>query len=274
MNIFKIFILVFMLLFINKVQSKNLYLKAELPIYKKYMGLDTEENKKYKKSTKNLSDSYGLGIGYNFSDYIETELIFDQMKYLYFGNIDTFKTMSIDPPEPKIKLKKNQYLSFAQKNKDGAGVCSNIPQNFVTLEELYSNPSPSISGKRSFLEQYTKTVIKMKLQTLIASVKFKVPTKKRLVPFITLGAGASKMKIDEKSDKLNPEKNDILSIPTLKNKTSFAYRVGLGMKFKISENSALEVYARYFDYGKYKLSNGDQKRIKGHDFSAGVILGF
>ena len=64
---------------INNVHSKNIYLKAELPIYKKYDGINKKDSKDHKLS--NISDSYGFGLGYNFSNYVETELIFNQMKY-------------------------------------------------------------------------------------------------------------------------------------------------------------------------------------------------
>ena len=102
----------------------------------------------------------------------------------------------------------------------------------------------------------------MKLEALILSLKLKAPTKKRFVPFLILGAGASKMKIAGINEIYNNITNKMEQKPSFLNKTSFAYRVGVGMKFKMSGNSALEVSARYFDYGKYKLSNGNQKKLR------------
>ena len=274
MNLFKILALSFALLFTHHSYSKNLYIKAELPIYQRYKELDKEQHKQYTKKSKDISDSHGFGLGYSFSDYIEAEVVFNQMRYLYFASVEPkFETMP--NLKPKINLQPGEYLAFAKKYKSGDGRCSNIPNTFLDWKDIYDSYSSTDLRNKQLLKKYDQDFINMKLNVLIASLKFKVPTKKRLVPFITLGTGVSRMKIDKKSESLNKDTSQInLVIPTLKNKTSFAYRVGIGMKFKISEKSALEVSARYFDYGKYKLSNGDQRKIKGHDFSAGIVLGF
>jgi opacity protein-like surface antigen len=256
-------------LFINEVHSKAVYLKIELPIYKKYADLDNYKHGEYKKYAKSITDTYALGFGYNFSNYVETELIFDQMKYLFYGSRNQIGGINDEIKKTNAKLEKDTFLSFAKKSKSGGrGTCSSIPQTFVTPEEFCDQ----IPLNKSIINQYDDIVMQMKLQALVASVKLKVPNEGRVVPFLSLGAGVSRMKVNENKSELS--KTGLTEIPTLKNKTSFAYRVGVGTKIKVSSKVELELSARYFNYGKYKLSNDVSKKVTGHDLSAGIILAF
>ena len=273
---------------INNVYSKNIYLKAELPIYKKYDGINKKDAKDHKLSS--ISDSYGFGLGYNFSNYVETELIFNQMKYFIYtstydvGNVHHKHTHIIPPPTYKLPDKLVPY--FSDKRGHEKGLC---PCGVMSPTEAEADTS-KVFGKSEFLKSTGKSeeielnsshpalknvnssIIQMKLQALIASVKFKAHNEGRVIPFLSLGAGVSHMKINHTASKL--DESGMNDVPTLKNKTSFAYRVGVGTKIKISSKVALELSARYFNYGKYKLSNDVSKKITGHDFSAGIILGF
>jgi opacity protein-like surface antigen len=267
----RIFVLIMVFFLINKAHSNGVYLKVELPIYKKYSSLNKSKHEEYKKYAKSITDTYGLGLGYDFSNYIETELIFDQMKYLFYGFKSEIGGTNDNVKKANAKIKKGTYLSFASKSIHGGvttGQCSKIPKTFVTPDEFCDH----ISSNKTIIKKYDDIVIQMKLQALIASVKFKAHNEGRVIPFLSLGAGVSHMKINQTASKL--DESGMNDVPTLKNKTSFAYRVGVGTKIKISSKVALELSARYFDYGKYKLSNDVSKKITGHDFSAGIILGF
>ena len=65
-RLFILSVLFLVSIFVNNVHSKNIYLKAELPIYKKYDGINKKDSKDHKIS--NITDSYGFGLGYNFGN--------------------------------------------------------------------------------------------------------------------------------------------------------------------------------------------------------------
>ena len=280
-----ILLFIFLVMLYQYSYSKNLYIKFDLPIRGKYIKNDADKLiNQDKPSFKISNDNYGFGIGYNFNEYIESELTYNKIKYITLTSDYKLDSLSFDPTnniDPILLMR-----AYVQKDKN------NIPDSINTDDAYLYHPTRSgeiiIRGKKYPVENLFKTsklnydkledlnlsLLNMKLEALIFSLKLKAPTKKRFVPFLILGAGASKMKIAEINGIYNNITNKMEQKPSLLNKTSFAYRVGVGMKFKMSGNSALEVSARYFDYGKYKLSNGDQRKIKGHDFSAGIVLGF
>ena len=343
--------------FINKAHSKDVYVKLELPIYAKHGDLDKAKHKQY---IKKITNAYGFGLGYNFSDYVEAEVIFDQMKYSLYGSIAhisgpqrisamPFVEQNSQQSQPQTNrytnrfsfaeirnqkgqvanhwdhswgnmaetlgknsgkitghcnnipttlltnkevcsenLKPNRLLAFArliEYNGIDHGLCNNIPHTFFTKAEICSNvdsnlnpnpnpnpnansspgPSPN-TGDRSVINITEEVIVQMKINALIASVKLKAPNKSIFTPFVSLGVGVSHMRIHE--DKISGSK----LTQTSKNKTSFAYRVGVGAKVKIYSRIGLEVTARYFDYGKYQLSENFSKKITGRDLSAAVII--
>ena len=279
MRFFVLNVLLLVSIFANNAHSKNIYLKAELPIYKKYGGINKKDSKDHKISA--ISDSYGFGLGYNFSNYIETELIFNQMKYFIYsssynvGNVDYTHSHKINY-KCELADKVIPYKAFCP-----CGIMTTTENSadeskiFTRGEFLKSkNKSEDVELKSSdiALKEVSSDIIKMKLQALVASVKLKVPNEGRVVPFLSLGAGVSRMKVNENKSELS--KTGLTETPTLKNKTSFAYRVGVGTKIKVSSKVELELSARYFNYGKYKLSNDVSKKVTGHDLSAGIILAF
>ena len=278
-RLFILSVLFLISIFVNNVHSKNIYLKAELPIYKKYDGINKKDSKDHKIS--NITDSYGFGLGYNFSNYVETELIFNQMKYFIHtssydvGNVD-YKQVHKVNYTCDLADKVNPYKSFCPCAKmtstEAVADTSRVFKKGEFLKSKSKSEEIELRSSDVALKGVYSNVIKMKLQALIASVKLKAHNKGRVIPFLSLGAGVSHMKINKNESTLN--KSGINDVPTLKNKTSFAYRVGVGIKIKMSSKVELELSARYFDYGKYKLSNDISKKIIGHDFSAGIILGF
>jgi len=283
MRFFVLNVLLLVSIFANNAHSKNIYLKAELPIYKKYGGINKRDSKDHKISA--ISDSYGFGLGYNFSNYIETELIFNQMKYFIYsssynvGNVDYTHSHKIDY-KCEFAYKVIPYPAFCpckhmETTKWKTENIADETKIFTRGEFLKSkNKSEDVELKSSdiALKEVSSDIIKMKLQALVASVKLKVPNEGRVVPFLSLGAGVSRMKVNENKSELS--KTGLNETPTLKNKTSFAYRVGVGTKIKVSSKVELELSARYFNYGKYKLSNDVSKKVTGHDLSAGIILAF
>ena len=114
-RLFILSVLFLVSIFVNNVHSKNIYLKAELPIYKKYDGINKKDSKDHKIS--NITDSYGFGLGYNFSNYVETELIFNQMKYFIHtssydvGNVDYIQVDKVNYT-CELADKVNPYKSF------------------------------------------------------------------------------------------------------------------------------------------------------------------
>ncbi len=279
MRFFVLNVLFLISMFINSAHSKNIYFKAELPIYKKYGGINKKDSKDHKISA--ISDSYGFGLGYNFSNYIETELIFNQMKYFIYsssynvGNVDYTHSHKIDY-KCELADKVIPYKAFCpcgiMTPTENSADTSRIFRKGEFLKSKNKSEDVELKSSDIALKEVSSDIIKMKLQALVASVKLKVPNEGRVVPFLSLGAGVSRMKVNENKSELS--KTGLTETPTLKNKTSFAYRVGVGTKIKVSSKVELELSARYFNYGKYKLSNDVSKKVTGHDLSAGIILAF
>lgn len=271
-----IVILAFLIIFITKVHAlASLYLKVELPIHKQYKDLNKKKEPDYnKKKAKILANTYGIGLGYGFSDYVEAEVVYDQMKYVYYSSDEQVGIVSTTPLGGAVGG--NELYTRARKIPSGSvtgvrGICSGAPDGFMTKEQFCGIAPPG----QSTIKKYNSIAITMKLQTLIAAVKLKLHNKSRLTPFITLGAGASRMKIDEKNENLNQAKARIISDSIkLKNKTSFAYRAGVGTQIRIHSKVELELSARYFNYGKYKLTNDVTKKITGYDVSGGIVIRF
>jgi opacity protein-like surface antigen len=308
-------LLLIIFVFISKAHSKDVYVKLELPIYSKYGGLDKAKHKQYRE---NITDNYGLGWGYNFSDYVEAEITFDQMKYSLYGSTSQISLPQkiLEMPIAEENNKKSipnigkllHRFAWAETRKCSGiitGHCSDIPSAFLTKEEVCSshfkssalftsaqiinhkgditgrcspiwssffakeelcpNPNPNI-GDQSVINIKEEVIVQMKVNALIASVKFKLQNQSIFTPFVSLGAGVSHMRIHE--DKISGSK----LTQTSKNKTSFAYRVGLGAKVKIYSRIGFEVTARHFNYGQYKLSENLSKKITGRDVSAAIII--
>ena len=135
----KIFFILLLGMFVQDVYSKNLYIKFDLPIKGKYSNNDYNKDKNLDKlSFKISNDNYGFGLGYNFSNYIECELIYNQMKYLTHTYNYNIKNANLGIDTNLFNNIKFYAPAFPQQNSNTGkvdGITTNTNQLFTLHKE-------------------------------------------------------------------------------------------------------------------------------------------
>jgi opacity protein-like surface antigen len=155
--------------------------------------------------------------------------------------------------------------------------CADNEKTFVNKSEVCDNWPVSTTSTETVLvkipssRQVTNTTIygmsqSLVLQTFITSVKYNFLGKKEIfIPYVSAGVGVvwGSYKNTRFSSELPGH------VFTTRQKTSaFGTELGIGTKIKLFGKQNLDINMKYYDYGRHHFI----KRIRGYQFSAGVLL--
>lgn len=250
----------------NQAFAQGLYLKLELPVG---IGLIDSKHLQDKSLVDKISyarKSSGsikptilnqFGIGYVVSDYIDTELMYGQLKY-------SFKK---DYVNANLYYAHHNLFGFAYTSTttpDRQAYCTRTPAGFLKTDEICGGPSSSgISSLK----------IAGKLNTFIGSVKLK-PLKqiKSFSPYISMGAGIAFSNSQYRTSLYSaPIENP--NFPSGRKKArALGLEFGAGTKIQVTKGIDLDCNVKYFDYGNHILAHAVSKKINGYKFSIGMTF--
>jgi opacity protein-like surface antigen len=258
-----------------KTLYDDLYLKFELPVYKKLNFKD----KKQGEQSLTFSNYYAAGAGYIISPYLEAELMFGQSELHSeeSGVKITSSTNSYSNQTSKSNLStigNKEWFGFAQSSTaNSSAYCANNAATFLTKEDICGTSTAATTTNTTTTTNNCTNIsgssTSIKLNTLILSTKLKFLEQKGLfTPYIFGGLG-----VVFGESKTTQFSKDIVGGHSLKKRTTrtLGLELGLGTKIMLSQKINLEVSAKYFDYGKYALSKDVSKKIDGYKLSIGVM---
>ena len=251
-----------------EASSKEIYFKWDMPVYKKYKD---ERSKEYKEQSKSrmLAESE-VGIGYNYSENIEMEVMLSQKEYVFQSRVlqkgqhqckfvSQLKHKGYSP-SPRSSI--NHVTGKRDKEHDVDATKRYRPETICKSDEEHE--------KTEVINKYDGGIVSMKLYNIMPTVKFKLENESRITPFAFVGAGITYATMRGESVKFESGKETVRR--EKKNKIGFSYNLGIGAKVKVLPKLDVELGVRYFDYGKYKISKEESKGIKGYSASVGVVI--
>jgi len=149
----------------------------------------------------------------------------------------------------KISIKaKNSKATAKNQMKLGLGAGYEVAEN-LRLEAMV-NYLPSVR----YREKNVKTGVKYSVFNPMINAHYDLGDFNGTTPFLSAGLGFSKVKSKD-----------------LKAKYSFAYMVGAGVGYEISQDVIAELSYAYTNYGSAKVKNTQTKiKLHGHSINAGV----
>lgn len=252
-----------------KTLSDELYLKVELPVYKKVNFKDKKQGER----DLTFSNQYAVGAGYVISPYLDAELMFDQSELHYeessvntSSNVNTYSNEINKPSSNKIDSK--QLFGFAfPSTSTSAAHCAGTEAAFLTKEDICNTPTTTTNNTNN-CTNVSGSSNSIKLNTLILSTKLKLFEQNELfIPYIFGGLG-----IVFGESKSTQFSKDIVGGHSIKKRTTqtLGFEVGVGTKVTLRPKTNLEISAKYFDYGKYALGQNVFKKINGYKLSIGA----
>ena len=121
-----------------------------------------------------------------------------------------------------------------------------------------------------------------RVQTLFLNVYYDINTRTRFVPYVGAGLGAGSIKTKDSVRLPNGRSSGDVGSRTV---TNFAWNVGLGLGYQITNNITLDASCRFVDLGKVEADWGpwpgggsdwrmSTKRLYQHQFSFGARFTF
>lgn len=174
-----------------KTISDELYLKVELPVYKKVNFKDKKQGER----DLTFSNQYAVGAGYVISPYLDAELMFDQSELHYeessvntSSNVNTYSNEINKPSSNKIDSK--QLFGFAfPSTSTSAAHCAGTEAAFLTKEDICNTPTTTTNNTNN-CTNVSGSSNSIKLNTLILSTKLKLFEQNELfIPYIFGGLG-------------------------------------------------------------------------------------
>lgn len=119
--------------------------------------------------------------------------------------------------------------------------------------------------------------IKTRMNTLMVNTYYDFDTGTNFSPYVSLGLGAAFLKYERTGLVAGGDNED--ADKDSKNKTRFAYAVGLGAAYKITDNWSADVIARYTNGGKISVNTTDNSakselKLSTTDLMVGVRYSF
>ena len=116
---------------------------------------------------------------------------------------------------------------------------------------------------------------KINTKSLMFNAYYDIPTGVSIRPYVGAGMGLARIKMTRKYiDRTAPEENENIS----KTKTNFAWQIGTGVSYAVTNNWTLDAGYRYMNYGKvtHKSQYNEKESfdVTGHNFYMGVRYTF
>lgn len=264
------FVITLLPLVSNNARAESVYLKLEIPVVTKIGGIKQNKNqntysnnirKTHDESKINISNQFGIGLGYKLSDYFDAELMYSQLQYSFL-EVDA----NINNDCSTTKRDADQLYGYATPaSSNRRAYCASNPNTFVNQQEICGSPNVCSDTVSSHISS--------KIDTLVGSVKFKpFGQVKMFTPYVSVGAGAAVNKV--KKINYSMRADGIANGPSAETKRSIAlaYELGIGTRVHLMEKVNLEFTAKYFDYGKHMFKKDVSRKINGYKFSIGAIF--
>jgi outer membrane autotransporter protein len=168
------------------------------------------------------------------------------------------------------------HLRFGSQNKTvlsgGVGIGYNFKPQFsipISTELMFTKPDNLNKNTNSRNVSYIDDdgdaqtanyylCIKTRMNTLMLNTYYDIDTETDFTPYASLGVGAAFLKY-ERIGLVTGGDNEDADIDS-KSKTRFAYSVGIGASYKITDNWSTDLQARYTYGGKVSVSTNDNSR--------------
>lgn len=148
----------------------------------------------------------------------------------------------------------------------------------TTIENVPTSEEGWISNRTTYSSYQVKSL------TAMANVYYDIPTTSDLTPYFTLGAGIARntVKETENSTTASSYNDDGISLSSSSpvasklstSKSSFAYKMGLGVKYAINQDFDLDLRYQYVNLGKIRAKKTSVSSVENGKLHAQeVVLG-
>ncbi len=185
-----------------------------------------------------------------------------------------------------VQLNGGAVLGLAPKGdfgtkKAGTSALFGAEAGYQFDEHLRASVSLDYISKFSFTETSAATDTlpqedkknKVKSLVVMANAYYDIMEAKGFTPYVTVGAGVARNKTTQDVT----ESGETFS--TKGTKTNFAWKVGLGTRYAVNQNIALDLRYQFVDLGKIKVNKTDvlavnNGKLRAHEFLVGVAYKF
>ncbi len=126
-------------------------------------------------------------------------------------------------------------------------------------------------AEKTYHDEDGSTKMSMENNSIMLNVYYDIDTGTKFTPYVGAGIGASRLKASLKYNDLDGAFNGS------KSKTNFAWQIGAGVSYAMTDNLALDAGYRYTDAGEVKWYNNDSNNeweAKSHEFLLGARYSF
>ena len=126
------------------------------------------------------------------------------------------------------------------------GVSTKLPYGAVRTELEYSKKADAESSYTSMGETFET---KIESQSLMLNAYYDIDTGSKITPYVGGGIGFAKLELNDQywNDVYNKKIDD----------TNFAWQIGAGVAYAVSDNISIDAGYRYIDYGSLSASGDD-----------------
>jgi opacity protein-like surface antigen len=123
------------------------------------------------------------------------------------------------------------------------------------------------------------TNIEYKVKSLVAmaNVYYDITEINGFTPYMNFGLGVAKNQLKYTSSTVVQDISGVYNESIKSNKTNFAYKVGLGTRYSVSQAVDLDLRYQFADLGKFKVNSSDglkKGKLRAHEFLVGVAYKF
>jgi opacity protein-like surface antigen len=123
------------------------------------------------------------------------------------------------------------------------------------------------------------TNIEYKVKSLVAmaNVYYDITEINGFTPYMNFGLGVAKNKLKYTSSTVVQDTPGVTNESIKSNKTNFAYKVGLGTRYSVSQAVDLDLRYQFADLGKFKVNSSEglkKGKLRAHEFLVGVAYKF
>lgn len=122
-------------------------------------------------------------------------------------------------------------------------------------------------AEKKVSDEFGTTKAKMENNSVMLNAYYDIDTGTKLTPYVGAGIGMARLKASLKGDDANASKS----------KTTFAWQVGAGVSYAMTDNLALDAGYRYTDADEVNVKNdgsNNKFEAKSHEFLLGARYTF
>jgi len=154
-----------------------------------------------------------------------------------------------------------------------AGLSLSYRPNYTFSDETTENfVEEGVSGTDTSISKY-----QVKSLNIMANIYYDITTIKNITPYLNVGAGLARNSIREVDTRISNYEfagSDTTTTIGKTSKNSFAYKIGFGAEYKLSQDFNLDIRYQYVDLGKIRArSTSNSATEKGTLRSQEILTG-